>query len=117
MLLRDGAILVRDAADVIEHIGAADDLEHIAAARQTAPPPETEPVTETKSGAAPHRTWRETASLHQEILARLGPSPVAEDQLIRDLQAPSHQIAPALVTLELEGQILRQPGGLLSKAG
>jgi DNA processing protein len=55
------------------------------------------------------------AALHQQILDRLGPSPLAEDQLIRDLALPSAAIAPELVTLELEGRILRQPGGLLSR--
>ena len=53
---------------------------------------------------------------NDQILARLGPSPLAEDQLIRDLDSPAHQVAPALLTLELEGRILRQPGGLLARA-
>jgi len=35
--------------------------------------------------------------------------------LIRDLDSPAHQVAPALVTLELEGRIQRQAGGLLSR--
>ena len=55
------------------------------------------------------------AMLHDQILQRLGPSPVAEDQLIRDLGLPTSKIAPVLVSLELEGQVLRQPGGLLSR--
>ncbi|MFN7004656.1 MAG: DNA-protecting protein DprA, partial [Roseinatronobacter sp.] len=61
------------------------------------------------------RSLQETAALHGQILQRLGPSPLAEDQLIRDMNSPAHQIAPALVTLELEGRIQRQPGGLLSR--
>jgi DNA processing protein len=56
------------------------------------------------------------AAVHSQILARLGPSPVAEDQLIRDLAMPTSVLAPALVSLELEGQITRAPGGLLSRA-
>nr|WP_245904745.1 DNA-processing protein DprA [Pseudoroseicyclus aestuarii] len=58
---------------------------------------------------------RQAARLHSKILSRLGPSPVAEDQLIRDLGASAREVTPALVDLELEGQILRQPGGLLSR--
>ena len=58
---------------------------------------------------------RETAALHSRILSRLGAAPLAEDQLIRDLQAPAAEVAPVLVDLELEGQIARRPGGLLSK--
>jgi DNA processing protein len=41
---------------------------------------------------------------------------LAEDQLIRDLSMPPASLASALLTLELDGQILRQPGGLLSRA-
>ena len=53
--------------------------------------------------------------LADAILSRLGPSPVSEDQLIRDLGRPVSEVTPAIVTLELEGLILRQPGGLLSR--
>ncbi|MEY8839307.1 DNA-protecting protein DprA, partial [Cribrihabitans sp. XS_ASV171] len=53
-------------------------------------------------------------ALHSQILGRLGPSPVAEDQLIRDISASAGEVGPALVDLELEGRIQRQPGGLLS---
>nr|WP_245866824.1 DNA-processing protein DprA [Kandeliimicrobium roseum] len=62
------------------------------------------------------RSLRETNALHQQILDRLGVSPVAEDQLIRDLAVPAGEIAPQLVNLELEGRIIRQPGGFLSRA-
>jgi DNA processing protein len=63
----------------------------------------------------PKRSLRETAALHLQILSRLGPSPVAEDQLIRDLQAAAADVAPVLVDLELDGQIARRPGGLLAR--
>lgn len=65
----------------------------------------------------PNRGLRETAKLHQRILARLSPSPLAEDQLIRELKAAAAQIAPALVDLEIEGQIERQSGGMVSLSG
>ena len=61
------------------------------------------------------RPLSETAQVHSLILARLGPSPLAEDQLIRDLAMPPGTLTPALVTLELEGLIQRQAGGLLSR--
>ena len=107
MLLRDGAILVRGAQDVIEHIGLPQDIH---------PPEQSELPVNLPEPPPEKRNWRESAALHSEILSRLGPSPLAEDQLIRDLRTPSHEVAPALVTLELEGQIIRQPGGLLSRA-
>jgi DNA processing protein len=53
------------------------------------------------------------APLHRRILDRLGPSPLAEDQLIRDLGLTPAEVAPDLLSLELEGMIERQPGGLV----
>lgn len=53
--------------------------------------------------------------MHLSILNRLGPSPVAEDQLIRDLQLPSAALTPALVELEMDGKVMRSAGGLLSR--
>jgi len=106
MLIRDGAQLVRNADDVI-------------AALPALKPQVTDTQQELKLDDAPRppqqRSLRETASLHQQILSRLGPSPTAEDQLIRDLAAPAREISPALTDLELEGEIIRQPGGLLSR--
>jgi DNA processing protein len=106
MLIRDGAILVRTAADVIEAIATiAPTVSKLEPELPLAPLP-----------PLPKRTLRETAALHSQILARLGPSPLAEDQLIRDLAAPARAVAPVLVDLELDGKIRRQPGGLLSLA-
>jgi DNA processing protein len=60
-----------------------------------------------RAGAMPQ------APLHRRILDRLGPSPLAEDQLIRDLGLTPAEVAPDLLSLELEGMIERQPGGLV----
>lgn len=116
MLLRDGATLVRGPADVLEALGApaprADRLadEILSDDLTGQPPAETLPGPQPKS-----RPLAEAADLHSRILARLGPSPLAEDQLIRDLAMPPASLAPALLMLELDGHILRQPGGLLSR--
>jgi DNA processing protein len=101
MLIREGATLVRSAEDVLEAIA---DLA----------PAVPEPAT--VSPIATKRTLRQTASLHRDILARLGPSPVAEDQLLRDIKAAATDVAPALVDLELDGKITRHAGGLLARA-
>jgi DNA processing protein len=104
MLIRDGAILVRSAADVIE-VMASDSAPQVRPAGVLDEIPPAPPE---------RRSLAETSRLHGRILDRLGPSPVAEDQLIRDLALPAGDVAPELVTLELEGRIRRQPGGLLS---
>ena len=99
LLIRDGATLIRSANDVIEAVG------------QIAVQPIVElPLPEPK----PQRSLRDVAGLHAQILERLSPSPVAEDQLIRDLGAASTIVTPAIVSLELDGRIKRQRGGLLS---
>ena len=99
MLIRDGATLVRNATDIIET------LQPVVAPELPLPAPQ-----------ATQRTLRDTAALHSEILSRLGPAPIAEDQLLRDIAAPATLIAPVLVDLELDGKITRQAGGLLSRA-
>lgn len=101
MLIRDGAVLVRSAEDVTSAL---------APLAQPALP-----LDAPASAPADKRTLRETALLHSQILNRLGPSPVAEDQLIRDLETTASEVAPALVELELDGQVERQAGGLLTR--
>ena len=65
----------------------------------------------------PARGPEQTRALHAEILTRLGPAPLAEDQLIRDLSLPAARVAPELLALELDGKIERRPGGLLTRSG
>lgn len=115
-LIRDGAALVRGADDVIEAIGPA--VTPVVAAPSNVASSD---LFNDESVPAPtaQRSLADTAKLHSQILSRLGPSPLAEDQLIRDLGdeagVASGDILPELVDLELEGRITRQPGGLLSK--
>ncbi|MCU0899474.1 MAG: DNA-processing protein DprA [Cypionkella sp.] len=108
-LLRDGATLVRGPADVLEAIGAEvvpfappTGQDAPSAAPLPGPVPERRPLTD-------------IAAVHSQILARLGPSPLAEDQLIRDLSMPPATVAQHLLTLELDGRVHRAPGGLLSR--
>ncbi len=103
MLLRDGAVLVRGPQDVLEALVAS--AHPGAEVREPAlPGPE-----------VPQPPLKEVALLHSMILSRLGPSPIAEDQLVRDLNLSPAQLAPELLSLELEGRIVRQPGGLLAR--
>ncbi|MEO0744731.1 MAG: DNA-protecting protein DprA, partial [Pseudomonadota bacterium] len=104
-LIRDGATLVRNAADVLEALAPI-------APRMEPELPLAPPPTPPKDS----RTRAETTALHQLILDRLGPAPLAEDQLIRDLGTGADKVAPVLLDLELEGAIDRAPGGLLSRA-
>jgi DNA processing protein len=113
LLIRDGATLVRNSSDVIEAIGTG--LPHL---RNSPVSPDPVVNSALLPGPAPERRpLADITQLHSQILARLGPSPLAEDQLIRDLAMPPSRITPELLTLELEGKVLRQAGGLLSRVG
>ncbi len=127
-LIRDGATLVRNAQDVIEAIGP---LSNTQAEQDLCPPLQntnknvTTSQDQSRGQPAPPipanhlHSKADLATLHSKILSRLGPSPLAEDQLIRDITketgAGSADILPELVSLELDGHITRQPGGLLAK--
>lgn len=107
-LIRDGATLVRSAADVLEALGNG----------PVAPPVKLAPV-QAKPAHVPEAASRgpaPLAALPDLILSRLSPSPVAEDQLIRDLSVPASEVMPQLLALELEGRLVRQPGGLVARA-
>jgi len=101
-LIRDGATLVRSVHDILDALQLA------------APGPRVVPVDE-PGPTLKARPLSDVTALHNMILSRLGPSPVAEDQLIRDLDVPAARVLPELVTMELDGLILRQSGGLLSR--
>ena len=93
MLIRDGAVLVRRAQDVIDALAP------------TIAPSHEKPQ---------DRSLREVADLHSQILSRLSPSPMAEDQIIRDLGISAAQAASTIVDLEIDGRIQRHHGGMIA---
>lgn len=135
-LIRSGATLVRGAEDVLNALRDALPASPPPPGAQQAEAPEKPPAATTQTPAAPPSESRacdkaqarsprgapaaaggsDTAALHRQILDRLGPSPMAEDQLIRDIGLPAAHIMPELMTLELEGRVSRQPGGMLARA-
>ena len=98
-LIRDGAVLVRTAADVAEALAVP-----LAAAPRATPEAAPEPAP-LPASAGP---------LEARLLDLLGTAPVGEDTLIRSLAQPASAVAAALVDLELAGRVLRHPGGLFS---
>lgn len=119
MLIRDGALLIRSAEDVIAALGARPPPPAPRPTRE-GPRPSPAPLCRTDTRGAQAETHAghtsDHASLSRLILDRLGSSPVAEDQVLRDLGISVGAGAPALLSLELEGRMLRHPGGLLSRA-
>ncbi len=113
MLIRDGATLVRRAEDVVEALGplATPISQKMQQGDLALPLPANgpKPRQQTRAEAA------NTQSLHNRILQQLGPSPIAEDQLLRDLQTTPKSLGMALTDLELDGAINRHAGGLFSR--
>jgi DNA processing protein len=107
-LLRHGAVLTEIAEDVLAHLGP----------QLRAEPPR--PVRTAPRAATPN--WQEPgvmkligeAAEFELILERLGPTPVAVDELVRQCQMSAATIAMVLLELELAGRVERHPGNLVS---
>lgn len=104
-LLRDGAILIRNAEDVVEALGPLAGVDRAAIPQ---PKPASRPTMAIRDKPDPRAT-------EARILSLLSATPTDEDQLIRDLDLPAATVGPILTELEMMGQIHRKPGGLLSR--
>lgn len=96
-LIRDGATLVRNAADVL----AALDLRQA----EVAPVADLSPQAPAPVPSLP---------IERLILAKLGPTPTEENALIRDLGIAPAAFATAILSLELNGTVHRMAGGGLA---
>ncbi|RWH30181.1 DNA-processing protein DprA, partial [Mesorhizobium sp.] len=100
-LLKDGATLVTEAADIL---GA---LAPLAGTR----PPRTMPLAEAPDlSAMPPPGDDERA----DVLEALGPTPIAVDEIIRHTGLSAAQIAMVLLELDLAGRLERHAGGNVS---
>jgi len=91
-LIRDGAILVRDANDIMSVLGK----------------PQSRPQAVEKPVQIPRNT--ETAT----VLQALGAVPTAVDELVRRCQVSAATVAEVLLALELEGRLERHRGNRVS---
>ncbi len=140
-LIRDGAILVRNAEDVLAACSGTQPPARAvdktatapaSAAAVTAPQapihahrdtPDQARLRDTAlrraqaaGPAMPSRSSGGPADLERRIIAKLGPSPTDENNLIRDLGLTAASVAPAILNLELDGRVVRLPGGRLALA-
>src|SRR5215469_16969510 len=108
-LLRNGATLTESAEDVLSHLGPQ--LRHPEPRREPSGFPRPAGVDWPQVGApAP---VADDAAL--ELLAeRLGPTPVAVDELVRQCHLSAAAVATLLLELELAGRVERHPGNLVS---
>jgi DNA processing protein len=109
-LLRHGAILTEGAEDVLSQLRPQ--LKHPSAPpppRPSLPPPAIMgwPLAGTQAPVA------DDAAL-ELITERLGPTPVAVDELVRQCHLSAAAVATLLLELELAGRVERHPGNLVS---
>jgi len=108
-LLRHGATLTETAEDVLSQLGAQ--LRGVAPPRAVpamsipalppwSPPAVVEPA--------------DNDAVFELILERLGPTPVAVDELVRQCQMSAAAVATLLLELELVGRVERHPGNFVS---
>lgn len=114
LLIRDGATLVRSAADIVEALGLAASPAPSLTVPAAAPP--AAPTPAPAASPAPAAVAPGGGALSDRLLALIGPAPVGEDTLTRETGAPAPAIAAALLDLELAGLVARHPGGLVSRA-
>lgn len=114
LLIRDGATLVRNAEDILSALGK------ILPTQPALPLPKPEthsarPTETTIPEGPPKASVTAALDISRRILSLLGPSPVAEDQIIRELNLPAQMVSSEMVTLELEGKLSRQSGGMVNR--
>jgi DNA processing protein len=100
-LIRDGAVLVRNSADICTALGREGEPMGMADA-----PPAPSPATPPEPA--------EPGEIEARIISRLSPSPSDENDVIRDLGLPAAAANAAILSLELQGRLLRVPGGRLA---
>jgi DNA processing protein len=102
-LLKQGAVLVTQAEDVLDVLGPI--------VRQEPARPAEEPQS---PDAAPAPPAEPSSDARTRIVALLGPTPVAIDDLIRLSGASAAVVHTTLLELELAGRLKRQRGGLVA---
>ncbi|NNM77626.1 DNA-protecting protein DprA [Sphingomonas sp. ID1715] len=101
LLIRDGATLIQNAADVLEQVRPIDP-------RAVAQPRDRFDATPTADASDPERNT---------VIGLLGHTPVAVDEVIRLSGLPSAIVQTALLELELAGRLERHAGGKVSLGG
>ncbi|AGT08021.1 DNA-processing protein DprA [Paracoccus aminophilus] len=104
-LIRDGATLVRSAEDV---------LAALTISRPLAPVAEP-PATASNLIADAEAETQRQSQIRAKILNRLNLSPTDENALMRDIGAAPSDVAPAVLALELSGELTRLPGGMMAR--
>ncbi len=102
-LIRDGAVLVRSADDVLEELGRA--RENLFGIKDSA---------SKRTQHIENIDEKDVDTLRSQILSEISTTPVTVDELRRQCQVSAPVIAATLLDLELAGLIERLPGNRIS---
>ncbi|MFW6027785.1 MAG: DNA-processing protein DprA [bacterium] len=108
-LIRQGAMLVQEPADILDALAPAlhrPFAERAPAAAPAVSPPDLEEAGADLTGAEDTRAT---------LFDLLGPSPVAQDELVRQSGLPAATVAAIMLEWELAGRVSRQPGQLVAR--
>lgn len=114
-LIRDGAILIENVDQILEHIVTFTPQEHVKITKE----PSFDFDDETTEEAPVNANVQENGtalSIHKKILNELNADPIAVDIIIRRLNLTSQDALGALMDLELSGDIHRHTGNMISRA-
>jgi DNA processing protein len=107
-LIRNGATLTETAEDVLQQLPAG-------ALPRPIPVPETRSNTvQPPLAGLPPDVHEMPDSARSQLVERLGPTPVAVDELIRQCQLSPSMVVSILLELELAGRLERHPGNQVS---
>jgi DNA processing protein len=117
-LIREGALLVEEAAQVLEAIGPG--LQPLSR-RPATPQPASADIsvrpsqaTATAPQAIENTDESEEEQARRAVLSQLGPSPVGVDELRRQCQCSGPVLGMVLLELDLAGRLERHPGNRVS---
>ena len=114
-LIRDGGLLVRNAGDVLTCLGLLPAASGpVSSHRTTSSTCEDRAASASDPVVQPDPIPRPD-ELETRILRMLGPHPVDENCLLRDLGVSAAALAPAMLALELSGQVRRLAGGTVAR--
>lgn len=111
-LLRDGAVLVRGAKDVMEALGLEDVAQsaRLVSGADARVLPEALPAKTPAKAIRNHSDLGGPVDLGARILTLMGTSPVAEEDILRELGTSATCMITALSRLEITGRITRAAG-------
>lgn len=113
-LIRDGAILVESAEDILNELPSALHLGHTPRAKYA---PDSAPVAQmgTPIGPIPASPSSGAHTDSSDLLGLLSSTPIHMDDVVRLSGASTEQVLAAFLELELAGQITRHAGGRVSR--